>query len=87
MLSLNNKNFDNYVDLTYPTDPELDITDTTDSPSSVSFLDIYISYDNNGHINTKLYDKCDDFYFSVANFPFLSSIIPASPRTEFICHS
>ena len=76
VLSLNNKNFDNYVDLIYP--PELEIKDTTDSSSSASYLD-FLSDDNNGHLNTKLYDKRDDFNFSIVNFPFLSSNIPASP--------
>ena len=28
---------------------------------------------------TKLYDKRDDFYFHIINFPFLSSNIPSSP--------
>ena len=30
-------------------------------------------------MNSKLYDKRDDFDFPIVNFPFLSSNIPASP--------
>ncbi|KAK3106117.1 hypothetical protein FSP39_013091 [Pinctada imbricata] len=30
-------------------------------------------------MNTSLYDKRDDFNFSITNFPFLSSNIPSSP--------
>jgi hypothetical protein len=33
----------------------------------------------NGKITTKLYDKRDDFNFSIVNFPYLYSNIPASP--------
>ncbi|KAK3107922.1 hypothetical protein FSP39_025240 [Pinctada imbricata] len=38
-----------------------------------------LSYDTDGHINTSLYDKRDDFNFSITNFPFLSSNTPSSP--------
>ncbi|KAK3095712.1 hypothetical protein FSP39_017933 [Pinctada imbricata] len=38
-----------------------------------------LSYDTDGHMNTSLYDKRDDFNFSITNFPFLSSNIPSSP--------
>ena len=77
VLSLNNKNFDDYVHAIYP--PELEIKDTTDSPSSASYLDLSLSYDKYGDLSTKIYDKRDDFNFAIVNFPFLSSNIPASP--------
>ena len=32
-----------------------------------------------GHLRTSIYDKRDDFYFHITNFPFLSSNIPSSP--------
>ena len=35
--------------------------------------------DNKNSLSTKLYDKWDDFPFTIVNFPFLSSNIPASP--------
>ncbi|KAK3098720.1 hypothetical protein FSP39_022388 [Pinctada imbricata] len=38
-----------------------------------------LSYDTDGHMNTSLYDKRDDFNFSITNFPFLGSNIPSSP--------
>ena len=31
---------------------------------------------------TKLYDKRDDFYFHIVNFPFLSGNIPAGPLSD-----
>ena len=30
-------------------------------------------------LKTKSYDRCDDFIFQIANFPFISADIPASP--------
>ena len=77
VLSLNNKHFANYLHEIYPN--ELEIKDTTDSPNSASYLDLFLRHDGNGHLTTRLYDKRDDFDFSVVNFPFLSSNIPASP--------
>ena len=34
---------------------------------------------NNGHFNTSVYDKRDNFSFSVVRFPFLDGNIPAKP--------
>ncbi|KAK3087181.1 hypothetical protein FSP39_002749 [Pinctada imbricata] len=58
---------------------ELKVKETTETNNSASYLDIMLSYDTDGHMNTSLYDKRDDFNFSITNFPFLSSNIPSSP--------
>ena len=39
----------------------------------------FLYIDKGGRLNSKLYDKRDDFDFPIVNFPFLSSNIPASP--------
>jgi len=52
---------------------ELVVKDTTDSPNSASYLDLYLEHDINGTLTTKLYDNCDDF-----NYPFLDSNTPLS---------
>ena len=57
----------------------LEIKDTTDSSNSASYLDIMLSIDKDQHLTTKIYDKRDDFDFSIVNFPFLCSNIPRSP--------
>jgi hypothetical protein len=49
---------------------ELEIKDTTDS---ASYLDILLNIDSNGRLTTPLYDKHDDFHFSIVNFHFLCS--------------
>ena len=77
VLSINNSHFYSYVDSIYP--GELEIKDTTESVSSVSYLDALLEKDLNGILTTKLYDKRDDFNFSIVNFPYLCSNIPSSP--------
>jgi hypothetical protein len=66
-----------YVDSTYPN--ELEIKDTTECSTSALHLDILLKLDINGKLTTLLYDKRDDFNFSIVNFPFLCSNIPILP--------
>ena len=77
VLSLNNPKFGDYLDVIYP--KELEIKDTTDSANFSNYLDLRLEIDNDSNLSTRLYDKRDDFNFSIVNFPFLSSNIPMSP--------
>ncbi|KAK3109031.1 hypothetical protein FSP39_021508 [Pinctada imbricata] len=77
VLSINNPKFTDYLSSIYPS--ELEVKETSGTNNSASYLDIMLSYDSDGHMNTSLYDKRDDFNFSITNFPFLSSNIPSSP--------
>ena len=76
-MSLNNSKFADYIPLIYP--PELEIKETTDTDQSVSFLDLHLEFDDNGSLDTRIYDKRDDFNFDIVNFPHLNSNIPSSP--------
>ena len=49
---------------------QLQIKDTTDTVKSASYLDFHLEIDTRGGLNTKLYDKRDDFDFPIVNFPF-----------------
>jgi hypothetical protein len=49
------------------------------SSTSAWYLDVLLKLDTNGKITTQLYDKRNDFNFSIVNFPYLCSNIPASP--------
>jgi hypothetical protein len=49
------------------------------SSTSASYLDVLLKLDTNGKITTQLYDKRDDFNFSIVNFPYLCGNSPASP--------
>ena len=48
--------------------PELEIKDTTESNTSVSYLDLLLSIDRDGQLRTSLYDNRDDFNFHIQIF-------------------
>jgi hypothetical protein len=77
VLSLNNSPFGDYLHRIYPN--ELEVMDTTGTLKSISYLHLHLhlEIDNGGRSKAKLYDKRDDFTFPIANFPFISSNIPA----------
>ena len=58
---------------------ELEIKNTTDSRNSASYLDLLLEFDHQGYLHTQLYDKRDDFNYTIINFPHLSSNILSSP--------
>jgi len=58
---------------------EIVVKDTTDSPNSASYLDLYLENDINGTLTIKLDNKRDDFHFPIVNYPFFDSNIPSSP--------
>ena len=45
--------------------------------NEASFLDLHLSI-SNGVVSTKIYDKRDDFYFEIVNFPFLDGNVSRS---------
>jgi hypothetical protein len=47
----------------------------------ICFISRYFTFncDSNGRLTTTLYDKRDDFYFAIVNFPLLCSNIRLSP--------
>ena len=77
VMSLNNNKFGDFVDAIYP--EELEIKDTTDADNQASYLDLSLKFDSAHNLQVKLYDKRDDFNFSIVNFPFLCGNIPQSP--------
>jgi hypothetical protein len=52
-----------FLPLIYP--PELEVKDTTDTASSASFLDLCLEVNDSDQLNTKIYDKRDDFNFKI----------------------
>ena len=40
-------------------------------------MDLHLSI-SNGFVSSKIYDKRDDFYFDIVNFPFLDGDVPSS---------
>ena len=76
-LSFNNKRFNEFISNIYI--KELTISETTESISVASYLDLPFTRDENNNITTKLYDQRDAFGFHIANFPFMSSTTPSAP--------
>ena len=77
LISFNNKRFKEFISHIYP--KELTISETAESTSVASYLDLLFARDKNNNITTKLYDKRDAFGFHIVNFPFMSSNIPSAP--------
>jgi hypothetical protein len=54
-------------------------TKSSHYPKLNNNLKLILKLDTNGKITTQLYDKWDDFNFSIVNFPYLCSTIQVSP--------
>ena len=61
------------------TPQKITISETTESTSVASYLDLLFTRDKSNNITTKLNDKLDAFGFHIVNFPFMSSNIPSAP--------
>ena len=90
LISFNNKSFNEFISDIYP--KELTISETTESTSVASYLDLFFTRDENNNISTKLYDKRDAFGFHIVKFPFMSSNIPSAPAygvhaSQLICYA
>ena len=59
----------------YPSELQLNKANTSDTEAA--FLDLHLSISND-IVSTKIYDKRDDFYFEIVNFPFLDGDVPRS---------
>ena len=77
LIVFNNKKFMEYVRDIYPA--ELSIEKANRSNDLANYLDLTFTIDKANRLNTKLYDKRDDFNFHIVNFPFMSSNIPSGP--------
>ena len=80
LISFNNERFKEFISDIYP--KELTISETTESTSIASCLDLHFIRDKSSNITTKLYDKRDAFGFHIVNFPFVSSNIPSAPAYD-----
>ena len=76
LISFNNKRFKEFISDIYP--KELTISETTESTSIASYLDLLFIQDKSNNVTTKLYDKRDTIGFHIVNFPFMSSNIPSA---------
>ena len=75
ILNIDNVYFDNMVSQIYPSELQLNKTNTSDTKAA--FLDLHLSISND-IVSTKMFDKRDDFDFEIVNFPFLDGDVPHS---------
>ena len=80
LLNIDYPYFEGMVNRIYP--PELQLNKANTSDTEASFLDLHLSI-SNGFVSSKIYDKRDDFYFDIVNFPFLDGDVPVLPLTGF----
>ena len=74
-MNIDNYFFDSMVNRIYPSELQLNKANVSDAEAS--FLDLHLSI-SDGFVNTKIYDKRDDFDFDIVNFPFLDGDVPRS---------
>ena len=75
LLNIDIPYFEQMVGQIYPTEPQLNKTNS--SNTEALFLDLNLSI-TNGIASSKIYDKRDDFNFEIVNFPFLDGDVPRS---------
>lgn len=73
ILNIDNPFFAPMVDTIYP--KELQLNKANNSDISAAFLDLSLSIEN-GIVTSKIYDKRDDFDFSIVNYPHLDGDVP-----------
>ena len=81
LLNIDNPYFEQMVGQIYPT--ELQLNKANSSDTEAPFLDLNLSI-TNGIVSSKIYNKRDDFYFEIVNFPFLDGDVPRSLPMVYI---
>ena len=76
LLNIDNPYFEGMVNQIYPSELQLNKTNTSDTEAP--FLDLHLSI-SNGFVSSKIDDKRDDFDFDIVNFPFLDGDVPRRP--------
>ena len=74
-MNIDNKFFDSVVNRIYSSELQLNKANVADTDALL--LDLHLSI-SDGFVNTKIYDKRDDFDFDIVNFPFLDGDVPGS---------
>ena len=74
-LNIDNTFFDSMVNHIYPSELQLNKANVSDT--AALFLDLHLSLPD-GFVQTKIFDKRDDFDIDIVNFPFLDGDVPRS---------
>ena len=73
LLNIDNKYFDGFICQIYPS--ELQLNKTNSSETEAPFFDLHLSI-SGGFISCKIYDKRNEFDFEIANLPYLDEDVP-----------
>ena len=76
LLNIDNPYFEGMVNQIYPSELQLNKSNTSDTDGP--FLDLHLSI-SNGFVSSKIYDKRDGFDFDIVNLPFLDGDVPRCP--------
>ena len=76
LLNIDNNFFDSIVNRIYPSELQLNKANVSDTEAS--FLDLHYLSISDGFVQTKIYDKRDDFDFDIVNLPVLDGDAPRS---------
>ena len=76
LLNIDNPHFEQMVGQVYPTELQLNETNSSDTEDPILDLNLSIT---NGIVSSKMYDKWDNSNFETVNFPFLDGDVPLSP--------
>ena len=76
IFTIDNPEFEKHIPDIYPT--ELQLNKANIPGKETSFLDLNIEVIGSD-VHTSVYDKRDDFGFSIVNFPWLSGDVPRLP--------
>ena len=79
LLNIDKPYFEQMVGQIYPTEPQLNKANSSDTEAPFLDLKLFIT---NGIDSSKIYDKRDDFNFEIVNFPFLDGDVPHSLSCE-----
>ena len=71
LLNIDNKYFDVLISQIYPSELQLNKAKSSEAP----LFDLHLSIID-GFISCKFYDKRDDFYFDIVNFPYMDGDVP-----------
>ena len=81
LLHIDNPYFEQMVGQIYHTEHQLNKANSSDTYAP--FLDLNLSI-TKGIVSSKIYDRWDDFYFEIVNFPFLDEDVPRSLPIAYI---
>ena len=80
IMNIGNTYFEEMDTQIYTTELQSNKANSTDTEAAFLDLNLLVS---NGFISSKIYGKCDEFDYDIANFSFLDGNFPSAPSIFF----